>query len=526
MAQTQPAAPTYPKPTLSPSLKKLVATIQKEEPEENLSDAETRETLETAESELRQSAYEDVWDRMRQSFNLNSSGHSKVNKELRRYRNQSSYIETIQERARPYIHYILNELEKRQMPTELALLPAIESAYQPFAYSPGRAAGIWQFIPSTGRVCGLKQNKWYDGRRDVVASTRAALDYLKRLNDMFDGDWELTLAAYNAGAGTVLKAVRRNKANGKPTNYWSLKLPKETSRYVPRLLALSRIFATPEKYGVSLQSIPDEPYFQTVDIGSQFDLKLAAKASGLTIEELQQLNPGFTRLSTPPDGPHELHLPLNIAEGFLEQLAQLPGEKPLRWTRYKVEQGDNLSTIAQNHNITTKALKRANQLRSNTIRAGRHLLVPASSKQRVASAQLAQNTKSRNRNKPRDGSQQQYVVKRGDSLWNIAVAHNVDHKQLAKWNNLSPDTPLQPGQKLTIRAEKTTGQLLSSANLPAEPKPSKISYEVQQGDSLYRIAERFSVTIPELRKWNSLPGEFLQPGQRIKLYLAAEQQTL
>jgi membrane-bound lytic murein transglycosylase D len=526
MAQTQPAPLTTPKPSLSPSLKHLVQTIQAEEPEENTTDAETRESLETAESEIRQSTYEDVWDRMRQGFSLNSAGHSKVSKELRWYRNQSRYLETIQVRAKPYIHFILNELEKRQMPTELALLPAIESAFQPLAYSPGRAAGIWQFIPSTGRICGLKQNQWYDGRRDVVTSTRAALDYLKRLNDMFDGDWELTLAAYNSGAGTVQKAVRKNKANAKPTDYWSLQLPKETSRYVPRLLALSQIFASPEKYGVSLQKIPDEPYFQTVNVGSQFDLKVAAKTAGLTIEEIQQLNPGFTRLTTPPDGPHKLHLPLEKVDGFLEQLAQFSGEKRLRWTRYKVKQGDSLSAIAQNHNISTEALKQANKLQNNTIRAGRHLLVPAAGKQLVASAQFALNPKSRNQNKQPNNSQLQHVVKKGDSLWSVAMAHNVGHKQLAKWNALTADTPLQPGQKLVIHTEKKTGELLSSANLQAEPKQSKVSYKVQQGDSLYRIAERFSVTIPELKKWNSLPGEFLHPGQRIKLYLATEQQTL
>ena len=526
MAQTRPAPSKTAKPSLSPSLKRLLDTIQADESVQNTADAETRQSLESVESEISQATYDDVWERMRQGYRLDSREHPKINRELRQFSKHPRYLDLIQDRARPYIHFILNELEKRDMPMEIALLPAIESAFQPFAYSTGRAAGLWQFIPSTGRSYGLKQNRWYDGRRDIVASTRAALDYLKRLNEMFDGDWDLTLAAYNAGAGTVQKAVRSNRANGKAIDYWSLQLPKETSRYVPRLLALSRIFANPHTYGVTLQKIPDEPYFRTVKLDSRIDLKIAAKLSGLSLDEFQLLNPGFTRLVTPPDGPHKLHLPLDKADGFLTQLSELSQEKRLGWSQYKIKQGDSLSLIAQNHAISVEDLKEANQLQGNTIRAGRHLVIPGSSKTAKTSTKIAQTNKTRNQNRRRDNAARQYVVKRGDSLWSIAQAHNVNHLLLAKWNDLTPNTPLQPGQKLIIRTAKQTTELLSSLNLPVTPKPNQVSYEVQEGDSLYRIAERFSVTIPELKKWNSLPGELLQPGQQIKLYLVSEQQTL
>jgi membrane-bound lytic murein transglycosylase D len=501
-------------------------TIEVEEPAQNAADAEARRSLESLESEIYQASFDDVWERMRQGYGLDPSKHPRVIRELRNYRNQANYIELIQERARPYIHFILNELEKRHMPMEIALLPAIESAYQPFAYSSGRAMGLWQFIPATGRSFGLEQNSWYDGRRDVVASTRAALDYLKRLNEMFDGDWALALAAYNAGAGTVQRAVRRNRQNARPTDYWSLKLPRETSRYVPRLLALSRIFANPESYGISLRKIPDESYFQTANVDAQLDLKLAARLAGLSLDDLRLLNPGFKRLVTPPDGPHDLLLPLDKTQGFLTKMAELPTDKRLRWTRYKIKKGDSLSVIAQDHQVTVAALKEVNKLQSNTILVGHLLVIPRSGDPSLSPEPHPQTGKSRSRQRRNDPLPQRYVVRQGDSLWSIAQAHNLDHRLLAKWNDLALDRSLQPGQELTIQARQTGADLLSSANLAAGPEPSPISYEVQEGDSLYRIAERFSVTIPELKKWNALPGEFLLPGQRLKLYVKAEQQTL
>jgi membrane-bound lytic murein transglycosylase D len=515
IAQTRPASTHSSKASLSPSLKRLVETIQAQDRE----DAEARQSLESVESEISHATYDDVWERMRQGFRLEPNTHTRISRELRHYRKQSNYIELIQERSRPYIHFILNELEKRDMPLEIALLPAIESTYHPFAYSSGRAMGLWQFIPSTGRSFGLKQNNWYDGRRDVVASTRAALEYLKRLNEFFDGDWELALAAYNAGAGTVQRAMRKNKAHGKPSDYWSLQLPKETSRYVPRLLALSRIFAAPEKYGLTLQKIPDEPYFQTVNLDTPINLKLAARLADLSLDELQLLNPGYKRLVTPPGGPHKLLLPLDKTQGFRTQLAELPQEKRVQWAHYKIRKGDSLSQIALHHNVSVTTLKEANNLQTNTILVGQRLVIPNTTDQSVGS-------KLRNRNKRRDSTPQQYVVKKGDSLWSIAQAHKVNHLMLAKWNNLNVDTHLQPGQKLIIRTSNSTGDLLSAANLDTVPQPSQVSYEVKKGDSLYRIAERFSVTIPELKKWNSLPDELLMPGQRIKLYVNAELRTL
>jgi membrane-bound lytic murein transglycosylase D len=468
----------------------------------------------------------DIWDRLRDGFSLNLAPHAKVERELEWFRKHPEYIERIQERAEPYLHFILNEIEQRQMPTEIALLPAVESAFQPFAYSPGRAAGIWQFIPSTGKHFGLKQNWWYDGRRDVVASTRAALDYLQRLSNQFDGDWELALASYNSGGGTVRRAIRRNQKKGKPTDYWSLNLPRETSDYVPRLLALSRIFATPEEYGISLQPIPDEAYFKTIDIESQLDLALAAEMAELPIQDLYRLNPGFNRWATDPDGPHRLNLPLEHVERFQQQLSQLPDEKRLTWKRYRIGSGDSLSTIAKKHGTTVALLKQVNKLSGSRIRAGKHLLIPVSSKGLDHYALSADQRKSRTQNRKRSGSKQHYVVKKGDSLWTIARQHNVSHKQLAKWNAMAPGDPIRPGQRLVLWLKEAKASPVSKLDIQPEGIQSSLSYRVRQGDSLSRIASRFKVSVNDLKRWNDLSNKYLQPGQRIRLYVDVTEQTL
>jgi membrane-bound lytic murein transglycosylase D len=469
---------------------------------------------------------EDLWGRMRSRFTLEPASHARVIQELNWYKKNPKYIARIEQRAEPYLYFILEELEKRQMPGEIALLPAVESAYQPFAYSPGRAAGLWQFIPSTGKSFGLKQNWWYDGRRDIVESTRAALDYLQRLHRQFDGDWELALASYNSGAGTVRRAERRNLKQGKETDYWSLSLPRETRFYVPRLLALTEIFREPEKYSITLRDLPDKPYFERVDIGSQLDLAMAAEMSDLTIQELYRLNPGFNRWATDPDGPHRLNLPLESVDGFLQQLAQLPEQKRLKWKRYRIKSGDSLSVIAKKHGTTTKILRQVNKLSSNKIRAGKHLLIPVSSKSLDHYAFSASERKSRIQNKKRKGLKQHYVVKRGDNLWGIARAHNLNHKQLAKWNGMAPGDPIKPGQKLVLWIQNTSASQLPALNLGPGNQQSRISYKVRRGDSLSRIADRFRVSVAELRKWNHLPGKYLQPGQKLSLYVDVTEQTL
>ncbi len=470
---------------------------------------------------------EGLWERMTQAYSLSIPDNNRISREFDWYRKHPQYLERIQERAAPFLYFILDEIAKRDMPTEIALLPAIESAFRPFAYSPGRAAGMWQFIPGTGRQFGLKQNWWYDGRRDAVTSTQAALDYLVSLSRQFDGDWELALAAYNSGAGTVRKAIARNRKKAKPEDFWSLDLPDETSAYVPRLLALARIFKDAEQLGIDLLEIPDQPYFTRVDIQSQLDLALAAEMADISLDELYLLNAGFNRWATDPDGPHYLTLPIAQEARFREKLAELPPEKRLSWTRYKIKSGDALSTIARRFGTTTELLRDVNKLSNNRIRAGRHLLIPVASK-RLDQYALTQNQRKQAiQNRQRKGQKVHYRVKPGDSLWTIARAYKVSYKKLAAWNGMAPGDPLKTGHKLVIWVNPSSAKgKLSRVDLQPSSIQSQLRYKVKAGDSLSRIAERFKVSVNDLKRWNTLDDAYLRPGQSLNLYVDVTEQTL
>jgi len=400
-------------------------------------------------AELTASQEAQVWDRLRQGFALWDVNHPRLQRELARLQAHPAALQAMLEEARPWLYYIAGEIEQRQLPMELALLPAVESGFRPYAHSASGAAGLWQFMPATGRWRGLTQDWWYDGRRDLVDGTGAALTHLESLNQRLDGDWLNTLAAYNAGRGTVSRAIRRNAERDKPTDYWSLDLPNETDNYVPRLLALSAIIANPERYGVELPQIPNQPQFAIIETQGQIDLGVAAKMADTSVDELARLNAGLNRLATPPEGPHRLLIPVHEALGFQNALAELPDEQRLQRSRYQVKPGDTLSGIASAHGITVAALKSANDLKRSRIRAGQHLIVPH---------------------------------------YPSALA-------------LAP---------------------VSKPRLPH----SRVRYRVRNGDSLYEIAQKFRVSVGQLRRWNRLDGNLVKPGQQLTLYVDPARQTL
>jgi membrane-bound lytic murein transglycosylase D len=274
--------------------------------------------------------YDDLFDRLRAGFVLDEVQEPAIDDQLAWLQRNSDYLERVFQRAQRYMYHIVTEVEARGMPLEFALLPVVESAYEPFAYSSGRAAGLWQFIPGTGVRFGLKRDWWYDGRRDVIESTRAALDYLQALHDQFDGDWLLAIAAYNVGELTVQREVDLNRAAGRPVDFWHLKLPAETRAYVPKLLAMKRLMAEPERYGLEFAPIPNEPYFAVIDTDSQIDLKIAARLAGTSFDELVALNPGYNRWATDPDGPHRLLVPIDSADACATSLTPWDGMTPWR----------------------------------------------------------------------------------------------------------------------------------------------------------------------------------------------------
>jgi membrane-bound lytic murein transglycosylase D len=450
----------------------------------------------------------DFWTRLRDGFALPASNHKAVVAQTRTYGRNPGDVEKILRRASPYLAYILAEVEKRNYPTEIALLPFVESGYDPFAYSHGRAAGLWQFIPGTGRMYGLKQDWWYDGRRDVVASTSAALDYLGKLHKEFGGDWQLALAAYNSGGGTVRYAIRRNREAGQPTDFWHLKLPRETAAYVPRLLAISAIVRQPDRYGVSLAALEPLPAFSVSDTQGQIDLAVAAELAGMETAALHQLNPGYNRLATHPGGPHRPAIPADRLDSFRENLAQLPDTQRTRWVRHGIKRGETLSHIANHYDTTVAVLRNTNTLNSTRIRAGRHLLVPVAARDPSQYARLD----GKLRGNPTASQALTYIVRDGDNLWNIANKHQVSVPQVSRWNGLDTSKLIRPGQRLVIHTQ-------SKAN-SGEKHIRAIKYTVRRGDSLFKIARKFDVSIKDVRRWNNLSGDkYLQPGQRLKLYI-------
>nr|VFJ91752.1 MAG: membrane-bound lytic murein transglycosylase D [Candidatus Kentron sp. H]VFJ92967.1 MAG: membrane-bound lytic murein transglycosylase D [Candidatus Kentron sp. H]VFJ99577.1 MAG: membrane-bound lytic murein transglycosylase D [Candidatus Kentron sp. H] len=395
-------------------------------------------------------AHDDLWDRIRASFQLQEAyGAREARSRLNWFKNNQSYFHRLAERGSRYLYHIIEEVERRGMPGEIALLPAVESAFRPFAYSPAHASGIWQFIPATGKRYGLKQTWWYDGRRDIPASTRAALTYLQALNARFDGDWLLAIAAYNTGEGNVERAIRRNRKAGRGTDFRSLDLPAETRNYVPQLLALASIVQDPDRYGLTLKKIPNRPYFQKVPIHSPIELSLAAKTAGLPLEEMRRLNPAFRRWATGPDGPHHLLVPIDRAAAFRKALHGIPVKQRVRWHRHVVKKGESLNTIAAWFKTRPPVLRQLNRLRGNTIAVGQVLLIPTVARANYQPDTSVRKTRPKSR-KGRSKRPRVHVVRPGENLSLIARRYRVSLAQLVLWNGIARNSVLIPGQRLKL----------------------------------------------------------------------------
>jgi membrane-bound lytic murein transglycosylase D len=368
------------------------------DPRSELADEESEDSSEEADTAA---GPDDLWDRIRNGLSLTPPhvNNKKIKKETGWFGLRQAYLDKVAEHARPYLYHIVEELERRDMPAEIALLPIIESAYRANAYSSGGAAGIWQLISSTGARMGLKQTAWYDGRRDVLASTDAALDYLETLHDKFDGNWLHALAAYNCGERTVERAIDRNRDAGRPTDYWSLDLPGETEHFVPKLLATSAIIAAPDEYRLDLDPIPNKPQIAEVEVKGSISFEKAAKIADMRVEELKALNPGFTRAAVGTHGPHTLVVPVGKADELEKQLAQFPSES-LRFSESQLDELERRDAAPISYSP-----KKAGKVHS---------------------------------------------VRHGENPWVIARAYKINASRLLASNHLSPRTLLRVGQKLII----------------------------------------------------------------------------
>ncbi len=387
----------------------------------------------------------DLWQRIRNGFAMRELDSPLIARHEQWYANRPDYMARMTERSQRYLHFIVEEVEKRGMPTEIALLPMIESAFNPSAYSVGRASGIWQFIPSTGKNFGMQQNWWYDGRRDIVSATNGALDYLQKLHDMF-GDWELALAAYNWGEGAVQRAQARNRKHGKPVDYASLKMPNETRGYVPKLLAVKHIISDPASFGLTLQPIPNQPYFAAVTTARHIDVKLAAQLADITLDEFSALNPAHNRPVILQENDDVLLLPVDKVETFRANLERY-SEPLVSWQAYKSKKGERLDKLAPHFGLSVEKLKSINGLSPRTkLSNGQALLVPLNGED-ASNEFEAFNTHLAPSDQPR-GRILTHTVRKGETLASIARRYHVSLAKLQDWN--SDILQLKPGQVLTI----------------------------------------------------------------------------
>lgn len=457
-----------------------------------------------------------IWERMRSGFAIDIPDDPQIETELRWYVDHPLHLENTWGRGGRYLFHILNEVERRGLPTELALLPVVESAFQPTAVSRSNAVGLWQFLAETGRDYGLHQNAWVDQRRDVIDSTRAALDYLSALARQFNGDWTLALAAYNGGPGYISRMCEANRANRRGTGFLDLPLRSETRCYVPKLLALRKLVEDPARYGLSLPDIPNAPYFTTVDVEGPIRLDLLTAVEALSPDDIRALNAGFHRGSTPPGGPHRLLVPVELAEQARHQLASLPRQaipllpastdlpqRRVQWKRHKVQAGETLTGVASRYRISIAALREANGLHTGTLKSGQDLLIPLP-------------YSSDSRPGPRRGCDGERVVHRiaaGDSLWGIARRYQVGVKQISACN------PGLDGKTLAVG--KTVFVFRPAEATAVADAARRETYTVRAGDTAWRIAQNFGVSLEQLQRWNGdLRTQSLKPGDRLTVIRA------
>lgn len=446
---------------------------------------------------------DNLWEVLSHNFFLAPAHAEEYKSYIEYYLKRRKYLKRVSIRAKPYLYYILQEIKKRKMPYEIALLPVIESGYYPFARSYVSASGLWQFMPSTGHLYGLQHNWWYDGRQDIYKSTQAALDYLQQLYVMNDYDWLLALASYNAGLGNVLKAQRKylkKHPNGNP-NFWNIRryLPQETKRYVPQLLVIAYLIDHQSEYNIHLEPIENAPYFDDLKLTQQINLRNVAKATQTDLQLLKVLNPGFLRVATPPNAKHRLLLPADIANDFRKQYEDNPEKFKVNWARHIIKPGESLLVIAHKYHTSASEIKKLNGLNNNLIRAGHTLLIPVP-KNQINAVRLAENKK-----KPYKGNKYYHTVRPGESLWTIARYYNVSTRTLCEWNRISIRTPLRKGQKLEIRSNKYG---------------KKFTYTLKKGESLWIVAQKYSVTTTELCNWNGLrKSQVVQPGTKLDVWV-------
>ena len=457
-----------------------------------------------------------VWDRIRSGFQIPNLNSAAVDRWTTFYSKDPAYLLRMANRASQYLYNIVEEVEARNMPMELALLPFVESAFQPEALSRAKAAGLWQFMPATGKVYELEQNLWRDDRRDVLESTRAALDYFEYLHGLFN-DWQLTLAAYNWGEGSVQRAITRAKRRKQATDYAHLRMPRETANYVPKLEAIKRIVSDPAKYGIELPDIGNEPYFVQVTKPRDIDVKTAAELAGMPLDEFRKLNPSYKLPVIVASHNNVMLLPADRVDFFLDNLASwMDSGQPLsRWSTYKLKQGESLALVAARAGMTEDYLREVNGIpKGRRVLPNSTLLILAEGDDQVDIS--AEEADAKLRLSPQTTWRRvTYRVRSGDTISGIARRWHITSKSIITANRLRSDR-LRVGQRLILTVPNVARTPIYASSSSTQ-KGGHVIYTVKSGDTLGRIASKYGVTTASLRMTNRIRGNIIRAGQRLRI---------
>jgi membrane-bound lytic murein transglycosylase D len=441
--------------------------------------------------------YENVWDRIKDTSSLNVDNlDEKTLEYVNQYLSNPAQLDKLLEKGRYFIYFVLEELERYRLPPELALLPYIESNYDPFSISASGAMGIWQFMPATARIYGLKDTWWYEQRHDPLVSSKAAVRYLAYLHNRFNKKITYTLAAYNGGPTLLEKRIKLNKKAGKPTDYKNLKLPKQTQKYVPKFKAILAIVLNAEKYEIKLPDFPNKPVLGKIELNGQVEILAFSEFAGLKPEFVYKLNAGYTKWASPPGDKTAFNIPIELEAKLNLQKDMFIQTNQINWVTHKVTKGDSLWKIADEFDTEVNVLKKVNYLSSNVLRLNQELLIPLSNDQNQTFIPY-----------------QAHIISEGDTLWNLGIKYKISPAEIAKNNGLRMDSPLRIGKELNI-GNKNIYRTINS-------KKRTILYSVKQGDSLYRIADIFNIEISDIKKINALTNNEIKPGQVLKIIIKA-----
>jgi len=441
--------------------------------------------------------YQNVWHRIR-AASSNDQEHldEKTLVYINAYLSNPNQLDKLLEKGRYFIYFVLEELERYRLPPELALLPYIESNYDPFSISASGAMGIWQFMPATARIYGLKDTWWYEQRHDPLASSEAAVRYLAYLHNRFNKEITYTLAAYNGGPTLLEKQIKLNRKLGKPTNYENLKLPKQTKEYVPKFKAMLELVLNAEKYGINLPNFPNKKVLGNIELNGQVEILAFSEFAGLKPEFVYKLNAGYTKWASPPGEITTFNIPIELEEVLNLKKEKFIKSNQINWVTHKVSKGDSLWKIAEKFDTEVNVLKKVNYLASNVLSLNQELLIPLSNDQNKTFIPY-----------------QAHIISEGDTLWNLGIQYKISPSEIAKNNGLRMNSTLTIGKELNI-GNKNIYRTINS-------KKRTILYSVKQGDSLYRIADIFNIEISDIKDINELPDNEIKPGQVIKIIIKA-----